>query len=63
MSRALFAILFGCSLMLAGCSETKDGGTLPQEKSASELEQEDKAYEAKMKEAMQGGPQKSESGD
>ena len=62
MSKLLVAILFSCSLMLVGCSDTKDEGELPQGKTDDELKQEEKAYETKMKEAMQGGPQKSDTG-
>ena len=62
MSKWLAAVLFSCSLMLVGCSEAKDSGELRQEKTDAELKKEEKAYETKMQEAMQGGPQKSEAG-
>jgi hypothetical protein len=48
--------------MLVGCSDTKDEGELPQVKTDAELKQEEKAYEKKNREAMQGGPQKSDTG-
>lgn len=63
MSKWLAALLFSCSVMLFGCSDSQDGGELPQGKTDAELKKDEKNYEAKMKEAMQGGPQKSDAGN